>query len=125
MTHKDEAPHKVEAIKKYLIRVFQDQRTQKHQIDQIHHFFEPDRSLQSFRVEDADCCLISFGEDYFFDLPHNEDGIVNRLTEARLPHHIRDSDSNTRILVIWDTKISGQPKIVTEPLDPTRRKAAK
>ena len=117
MSHKDEAPNKVETIKKYLSRVFENPQLR------VRHFFEPDRSLQSFRVEDADCGPISFGEEYFFDLPDNENGIVNRLTEARLPHAIRESNSNTRILIIWDREHLGHPKVVLETLDSTRQTA--
>ncbi len=117
MSHEDEAPHKVEAIKKYLSRMFENPQLR------VRHFFEPERSLQSFRVEDVNCGLISFGEDYFFDLPDNESGIVNRLTEARLPHLIRESNSNTRILVIWDREHLGHPKVMMETLDPARKTA--
>ena len=44
MSHKDEAPHKVEAIKKHLRRAFENPQLQ------VRHFFEADRSLQSFRL---------------------------------------------------------------------------
>ncbi len=109
MTHEHEFPHKVEAVKRYLVQAFPDH--------EIRHFFEPERSLQSFRIEGADFGPISLGEEYFFDLPDNEDGIFQRLTEARLPHAIRESDSNTRIVLIWDVEHLGHPKIILETLE--------
>ncbi len=50
MGHEDESPHKVAAIKKYLSAAFPGH--------EVRHFYEPDASWQSFRIEGAGFGLI-------------------------------------------------------------------
>jgi hypothetical protein len=112
MGHENEAPHKVEAIKKYLTHSFLGH--------EVRHFYETGRSLQSFRIEGAGYGLLSLGEEYFFDLPDDEEGIFRRLLEARVPFDIGMSNENQRIVLTWDEQRPGFPLARIEPLDRSR-----
>jgi hypothetical protein len=111
MSHENEAPHKVEAIKKYLAAAFQGHG--------VRHFYEQGRSLQSFRVEGAGYGLLSLSEEYFFDLPDDEDGIYRKLGEARVPNVIGVSNENQRIVLTWDEQRPGFPLPRIESLEPS------
>ncbi len=115
MGHEDESPHKVAAIKKYLSAAFPGH--------EIRHFYEPGPDWQSFRIEGAGFGRTSLSEEYFFDLPDDEGGITGRLTEARLPHAIRESNEKMRIVLTWDEdeKRRGLPRVRMEPLDPGKK----
>lgn len=109
MTHRNESPQKVQAIKDYLSRAFEGR--------EVRYTYESDRGLHTFRIDRTSLGPVSLAEEYFFDLPENEQAIFVRLTEARLPHAIRETDEHTRAVILWDDKVMGRPRFKTEPLE--------
>jgi hypothetical protein len=100
--------HKIEAIKKYLSNSVQG--------SEVQHSYDHDRRLHTFTVHGAKFFgRISLSQEYFFDLPSDEEGITRRLGEDRVPHTIKESNSrNQRVVYVWDNR--GHLSIRWEPL---------